>query len=133
MKVVKMPINDSIDKLIKAATDTQLDYSTLLNAGNKLSDARLNLSLTDPSFYREEIVLLNNALKQNEQLAGKKDLELRSSVDLHFRAIGRAFSERMIECSAPYEKTYQTGEPLAAKIYHSLKRLAIGAYSVIVE
>ena len=128
-----MPINDSIDKLIKAATDPKSDYFTLLDAGKKLSDAQLTLSLTDTSFYREEIVLLTDALKQNEQLGDRKNLEWRSSIDANFRAIGRAFGERMIECSTPYDNTDQADEPLAAKIYQGLKRLTIGAYRVIVE
>ena len=128
-----MAINDSIDKLIKAATGTKSDYFTLLNAGKKLSDAKLTLSFTDPLFYREEIVLLTNALKQNEQLADRKNLEWRSSIDANFRAIGRAFGERIIECSVPYEQTDQADEPLAAKIYQGLKSLMLGAYSAIVE
>ena len=133
MNVIKMAINDSIDKLIKVAIDPKLDYSTLLDVGKKLSDARLTLSLIDSSFYREEIVLLNNALRQNEQLVDQKNLELMLSINTNFRAIGRAFAERMIKCSAPYEQTDQTSEPLAAKIYQGLKHLTIGAYKAIVE
>ena len=89
--MVKMAINDSIDKLIKVATDTKADYNTLRMQGFKLLRAQNELS-GDPSYYHEEIALLRNAITCNEKLAELKYRPL----DEILRADKRYFTEQII-------------------------------------